>query len=375
MKKLYSIFIVLLCFASCTNNGSELRQIKPDVGASRDYILEDIATDIKIIELEDSVMIGGVQIIKSYRDLLFIYDVYQNQILIYKNNGEFVALLNKIGKGPNEYINIGTFSFDENNNILSIHARSTTEIIRYKVPSIEFIDRFKSNGYINALENLGDNSFFCTKESDSGGSGSINMLDISNNVYTKLPIETSYLSEELSPDNVVTRLNSDELLFCNVSGRNTVYKINNDGGVAPLFDIDFGSYSIADEYWESTAEDDVDLGESLADGSFAIMPQFIIDDTVATSFWYIASAASGESMHPGMQLYYENKTDGSVINASNIYLKDTELAIQPIGLSDGYYLALIDREDILNNSNNSILNKINSTSGKGNPVLMKFKLN
>ena len=375
MKKIYSTIVLLLLLVGCNGNNGKLRQVKPNVAESKNYILEDIATDIEVIELQDTTLIGGVQIIKAYSDLLFIFDIQQNQILIYKDSGEFVASLNKIGKGPNEYIDIGTFSFDENSNILSIHARATTEIIRYKVPTMEFIDRFDSNGYFNAMENIGNNSLFCTKEGDFESAGSMDIMNIEKKISSKLQIEPKYISQELTPDNVITRLNSDELLFCYVSGSNTVYQVNKNQIATPLFDINFESYSIPDKYWEAKAEDNIDLGDALAEGSYAIMPQFIREDAAATSFWYIVSAAQVASSQPGMQFYHQNKINGDTINASSLYLKDTEIAIQAIGLSDGYYLALIDRDEIPSDTKNETLKDVKSTSKNNTPILLKFKIN
>ena len=100
-------------------------------------------TDIEYIPLEtkDDCLIGSIDKIIYNDGTYFISDNQQNRIFLFGDKGEHLFTLDKIGKGPGEYIDIWDFDVDKNRNIyvLSFHSN---EIIKFFAPSYDQTERF-----------------------------------------------------------------------------------------------------------------------------------------------------------------------------------------------------------------------------------------
>jgi hypothetical protein len=120
MTKIKNIIylITFLLFVSCAQNKrresfEKLLNIDIDIEhKDRSYDLSnDIESEFDIIPLEtnDNCLIGRVSKIISENNLYYVLDKLSKRIYIFNNKGKFVAVLNRCGVGPNEYVNIDNF--------------------------------------------------------------------------------------------------------------------------------------------------------------------------------------------------------------------------------------------------------------------------
>jgi hypothetical protein len=81
----------------------------------REVILSEFATDVKVIQLENTpeAMLGNVENIEFTKDYIFI-KFWMHPVLQFSRDGKFIRDVGKKGKGPGEYNACMKMSIDEN---------------------------------------------------------------------------------------------------------------------------------------------------------------------------------------------------------------------------------------------------------------------
>ncbi len=108
-------------------------QITIDLGNVKEYNLSEFVNDMKYIKLNlpEGFNLGG-GVIKMMDTYIYYWDFNQKSIYIFDMSGEFIALLNKNGNGPGEYLNIALFHVDEKEKSIEIFDRESKRIITYE---------------------------------------------------------------------------------------------------------------------------------------------------------------------------------------------------------------------------------------------------
>lgn len=129
--KFIKIAIFLLLVTSCTE-----KKIRPVPIAdlqnpvkSTEIKLSELLEEIRVIRLEtrDSILLGqNTNYLISNK---YVISIDQNKILQFSNDGSFIRILAKAGKGPGEFQRAEAFALDDKNEILYINHRGDSRNI------------------------------------------------------------------------------------------------------------------------------------------------------------------------------------------------------------------------------------------------------
>ncbi|MDR0743604.1 MAG: 6-bladed beta-propeller [Tannerella sp.] len=110
---------VVLLLVSCTQkekSDSKSEIVRININLSDKTEVYDIGTDVEpewdicALETNDDCLLGFVRQIYYKNDLYYILDLQASVILVFNREGEFVSKLDKKGGGPDDYIQINSFT-------------------------------------------------------------------------------------------------------------------------------------------------------------------------------------------------------------------------------------------------------------------------
>ena len=84
-------------------------QIRPDIP---EYVKE---VTFLPLEAGDNTLLGSVDKVAFYNDLIYIADYSSRKILAYDMNGKLCFVLDRQGRGPGEYLEVKSFTVDSDN--------------------------------------------------------------------------------------------------------------------------------------------------------------------------------------------------------------------------------------------------------------------
>lgn len=107
------------------------------------------------LETNDDCLLGAIDEI-IYRDgTYFVLDEEQNKVFLFGEDGSHLFTLDRVGRGPDEYMNIRSMDVDRQGNIYLLSSHSS-EVVKYAVPSYARAERFPLQ--MSALEVAVDES-------------------------------------------------------------------------------------------------------------------------------------------------------------------------------------------------------------------------
>jgi len=249
--ELYSFVICMFLLSSCNekNDSGVSKVIVIDPGHTEVVNLSSFVKGIKYIKLEvlDDFALGpGSIIIKD--DLIFYYDFISKVLHLFDFNGKHINSLSKIGESPEEYKGISIFTIENNTKTIEIFDITGMQIVKYKIPSFEFINQRKVDSYIH-LETglkLGKNKYLISTE------GHLNIfkdyrtnaefLLYDSNLVSKVYFDRKYKNENHNSYfhyglfmNKIVRNDLGEVLV-SVNFDNTIYKFENEE-FNPVFNV------------------------------------------------------------------------------------------------------------------------------------------
>ena len=127
MKKAWS-FICIILALSCSKDHHDLYNFDPTTLEEKPVFLSDIADDITLIPLDNSVPLGLI-----YNDIFFcnnsIYlSTKDNGVLAFSRSGKFLRNIGTKGRGPGEYAFCSEIGIDEDKEILHVRDNRTIRV-------------------------------------------------------------------------------------------------------------------------------------------------------------------------------------------------------------------------------------------------------
>ncbi|MGC9341102.1 MAG: 6-bladed beta-propeller, partial [Bacteroidales bacterium] len=110
--RLFTICAVLLLF-SCSGEDESLLPVMPDYFEEITFSLDDIATDLEVIPLSNDVPVLRSRHVEWYANKFYVGDLYNNRIYRFTNDGKYIDMLDRQGRGAEEYLYIVDFFIDE----------------------------------------------------------------------------------------------------------------------------------------------------------------------------------------------------------------------------------------------------------------------
>lgn len=367
------------CFLICCQNDCGRDIPLSDVSNARTYQLEDLASDIKVIPLigTDSLpVIGDIHSVKGYREKLFLFDERLRKIQFFEN-GMYAGELNRIGRGPDEYVDIGAFAYMPTSDELVIFDRNSRKLKFYSLTSFKLTRTVALDYYISGFDYIADGRFLLIREVSSPESHDAAAVIWDADTNT----EISHISITPSQDNLISdiAINRDDdgaVIFSLPGYVNRIYRVDGSGftEISRLF---FGRYGLDKKYWSGRRSDYYYVHERLTGGaSVAIAPSFYLHDGDDECFWYVSGYDNGLHHLPEMSLYIKRGDDR--IAVSGLRVRGVNCDIQPIGMVDGFYVSLIypfkitGDPDAMSETGLKIHNLADYDNG--NPLALMFRL-
>jgi hypothetical protein len=138
--------LLLVVLAGCGQSVPDCRKvidIDPFLKSHKALNLSDIAADVKYVQLESSVtesLIGRIGKIAYFNHRYFIYDHQTNRILAFSEEGKYLFQIDRIGKGPGEYLQIADFTILPADSSICIVDNDALKFIKYDMAGKYLID-------------------------------------------------------------------------------------------------------------------------------------------------------------------------------------------------------------------------------------------
>lgn len=129
--------------------------------ASSSIKMSDIFSDVKYIQLDETVQIGNVSSVRIVEDTIYVLDKKKDQIVKYDIKGNVAMKILRRGRGAGEYLSSDQFDVDERTGNISVLDIASRKVLIYTA-SGDFVDEFKIEGVPRdfALLDNGDYVFY-----------------------------------------------------------------------------------------------------------------------------------------------------------------------------------------------------------------------
>lgn len=326
--------IFLFCFISilwgCHTNkpeniASEVIKINP-LEAEEFVNLSDIADSVKCIKLQvDSAdVMGRVREIVIREKYIYAMDISQQAIFVFNKEGQFIAKLDKLGEGPEEYTWMGPVFIDEDENYVDIIDRrgTSTKLKRYSNIDFRLLDEFFFPMLkCNSCKRNDSYYYFATQQ----------LENVINNVKTNaglIVVDDKVQLKSLFDKNIVTNnssfcpyiesftQNDKGELFVSMMYDNTCYKIEKDS-VIPVYTLDFGRYGMNNSIGEKSLEEQMEYIKKKS--KLAFFPVLNMDNKNMTIFNYFFKGESERLFRESdFRQYIRLKESGKVYHFARI---------------------------------------------------------
>jgi hypothetical protein len=259
-KFIFQVFLSLFicCFSACRNveiNTATDFDICFDNAIISDIYLKEIADSISYIFLqtEEQNPVGRIIQMKTSQNYIFIVD-QQSDLFVFNKTGVFVAVIDKKGRGPNEYINIEDFIVSENELFIYILDSGNKRIAKFSLYG-KFIGSYPIPFYHAAHISMIDKNLMCIYQSPrfSGDCANIFLTDTIFNLKVKFTYNGDAEFLRKIPYLVDTKWYSlNSKVFYKEPFESIVYQIDKNHGVKPYINLDLGKRAIPDFFFEDT---------------------------------------------------------------------------------------------------------------------------
>lgn len=136
IKHFLSVMVILITLLACNRTKKEVSNDEiirlPNSFEKGDFSLSEIASDIILIPLSSDVPIPPIRRIECFDSSIYIYGTQQSNSMIFrfKLDGSYIDVLDKKGRGPDEYMAVNDFHVDKTGAIY-VNCGTTKKILVY----------------------------------------------------------------------------------------------------------------------------------------------------------------------------------------------------------------------------------------------------
>lgn len=321
MKYFAKITLFILLISSCNKSNNvninnrilnplENIQINPYEFSNMD--LSEIIDSLSYVPLEttDESYIGTIDKLIEFNNRIYILDKMSNGIFCFSNAGKFVFKIQRIGKGPGEYIKLYDMEINPFEENLEVLDRSLRKIISFDLKG-NYLEEFRVNYMAsNLMIVTKNNRFIYTRGADylQGKEDlNYNLLHISKdgNLIGKF-CENDGENHAMYQKSLLSRISDTSALF-KYGNNDTIYQIINDNVYSRYF-IDFGKSQLPSDFNQKHIEDQIQI---MNDGSYAFGIRNFFQNE---KFLYFEYAHGGNSKKIIYDLESKNYKHFKVIN-------------------------------------------------------------
>lgn len=390
-----AVVLFVRCGENSTNNSDvDILHINP-LDAKEFVNLSEIADSIQCIKLQTEAdepigRIGKVIIKEKY---IYVTDYTQGVVFVFDKKGKFVTKLNKMGRGPDEYVRLGKILIDDDEEYIEMFVFN--EILTYSNISFKLIERksFPRLSF-NSWKKQDDLYYFAPMNQDNevnGKNTNSGLLIVDNQKNIKVlfdkNIETNNSYYSLDPESFTT--NDKGELFVSFMFDNTFYRLE-AGEAYPVFTVDFGKKSIDKSIGMKSTQEQMEYIKKQT--GWAGLPSLNINNTNMMSFSYFFKQSAidvGFFREEDFRFYMKMKENNRSFHA--MYMKNDLTnfpnKIYPNRIFFSYclhdvwyknYLVDIVTPDSYMNANNLsdeiLVDGIGKITAMDNPIVVMIKL-
>lgn len=157
-----------VCFCACKKERQVNRNI--EIGEVVESInMADIADTVNYVRLETTpeALIGTIYDIQVADSLIFILETLPvPRIFCFMTDGRFRYKIDAMGKGPDEYVDLESFTIDKNKGLLELNERTRKKIHLYDFITGQRVGEKKSGYYYTSFVALADGHYLLLGEQD-----------------------------------------------------------------------------------------------------------------------------------------------------------------------------------------------------------------
>ena len=337
---------IALLTVSCNIIDERAKVVIAELNKETEVSLFEIGGQARIVPIISDRAIGNIMWIKKYGDNIILYDDSQRQIWFVDKDGKAV-LFDRLGRGPEEYIDISCFAYLEDSDELVIYDRHAKAIMFYSLTSYRLNRSLSIDFYINDMEALPGGGLIMAREGDrttKTDAAIIILKGINDSCEVLIPL-MEIQGELFEGFSFVHGMNST---FFGVTGPTLdLYSFNTY--LEDLQSIAFVPDVLGRRFWNQrnyNKQEEILLETMmLHGGKMAVAPIFISKSDDDVCFWYITG--SGISSHglPDRNCCIVHNGKAQVYNA----ISCPELGIdrlQPMGSDGRSYISLITADEV-----------------------------
>ncbi len=252
IKIYFTILSVLVLYTNCNNTPSTNAilsdttklpppiEIKPILNGEYFSSIEPI-----VLETNSECQIGEIEKIIILNNRIYIHDYVQKTLFIFDINGKFLNKINKVGKGPGEYRILADFFIDSIKKRIEIC--DMEKIIRYSYEG-KFVNEIKIEVPANNFTKTNNGNYYVWtgNQTDRKTNGTIDLLDNDGKLIKKY-FDWDGIGNLVSSSNMFT-LNSNFGITLRPFLFDYIIRELNDKTIKEKYIVDFGEYSLNDEY-------------------------------------------------------------------------------------------------------------------------------
>ena len=401
-KSIYSLLALsALAMISC-NGGSSSYQFSGQVDVVDDSDIYDegdlteIACDFVVKPLKADIPMDGIGGIKFFGDKALARSNDNKRLLCFDNYNLY-AVLDKLGRGPGEYIYLSDFTYDDKEDLLYIGNDSL--ICVYNAKTMDFIRKQYVTFDIQNILNVGDKMLYYgfyideyrKREAISGYNPTESVIltdraewDIEN--HSTVLNQHSYYHRTIFGFPQLFYVNPKNMSFCLPGYVSKIVTFNNDS-ITDIYNYRLGSYdnNILSKYADEETVNNVDseelakdLTQLLINGPYLENTYNIIVDKGTISFRldYYPKGLIGDQY---LQLYWVHNDEGTKVY-KKLRIPGLSMDVAPTGCHDNRNVAIIENlgsdaidESVPMSALGQQIVDLLKKQNDDNPVLIEFR--
>jgi hypothetical protein len=261
---LFSVFLILSFSCKDSNQKSDSTvefesvqyPIMVDVSGAMSNeeipLLSNLAYDVSYIKLKTpkDIIIKLIRDVQISKENIFIHEGLSEKVMVFDMEGNFIRLIGKRGRGPNEYINLISFCFDKNTEDLLFYTGNSGNVLKYRSDGT-FIGRLFNFSYADYMYSL-DNLFIFSgitgpTKGMPDGITQFATINMSGEIIDSVPLPI-YSIDNWRKKNLwfpgnfpSTKFDKTILLYS--MGEDTIFHVTDSGNITQRYHLDFGKYN------------------------------------------------------------------------------------------------------------------------------------
>lgn len=230
---------------------------------------------VRLESINDSSLIRKIDRLYKSGNRLFIFDRSQNKIVLFNLDGKYINSINRLGRGPGEYVGLIDFCVDEGRKQILLLCHQPYKILWFDFDG-NLLKEKKTEDLYKQIST--DSQYiYCTKSEISSSRNDEHEFVIMNCegdlIKDDMEIRKKISNKLFTQGNFLTK--SQEILYSR-RFENYIYTVS-EGGVSPKYKIDFAKYSLPEDLINQYANE-FEFGKSCRENNYIYTMNNIVDN-------------------------------------------------------------------------------------------------